>query len=182
MKVRRDGTVGDVTVYLDDLIINFRSEASRITPLKSAVKRVFSTAGGLGWRELKVIEVNLDRIIERFKLLSEEEDFSDHTFAAYRARINRAFKWYEEFLENKEWTPFLSKDTFKEISTNLFYCYGTDSEAEKVRTDAMITYPFPLMRGGEAQLKLPVRLSRQDAERIKLFVDSLAVEGEDATK
>ncbi len=42
----------------------------------------------------------------------------------------------------------------------------------------MTTYPFPLMRGGEAQLKLPVRLSRQDAERIKLFVDSLAVEGE----
>lgn len=79
-----DGTVGGMIVYLDDLIVKNRAEVSKIMPLKSAVRRVFSE---------------------------------------------------------------------------------------------MIEYPFPLSDGSLTTLRLPKQLSQADAERLHMFIGSLAVDG-----
>lgn len=179
MAVKRDGTIGDVTVYLDDLVVKYRSEASRITPLKSAVKRVFSLTKGEQWRTFLIIDTNLDQTMVDFKLRSTGDDFSDHTFAAYRARINRAFKWYSSFLEDNEWEPFektkLAKGPVNQILDKGPYIRINNA----LRTSIdMAEYPFPFLTGGETRLRLPAKLTRRDAERLKKFIDALVVEGD----
>lgn len=174
MAAKQDGTVGDVTIYLDDLIVKYHSEASRITPLKSAVKRVFSLTKGDDWRVVLISDVDLDQTMIDFRLFSAEDDFSDHTFAAYRARINRAFKWYSNYLEDNKWEPFEKTKLLIDRASLMDYCKrATNALRDDVN---MAEYPFPFLTGEETRLKLPAKLTRRDAERLKKFIDALVVE------
>lgn len=174
MTARQDGTIGDVTIYLDDLNIKYHSEAPRITPLKSAVKRVFSLTKGDKWRMFLISDVDLDQTMIDFKRFSAEDDFSDHTFAAYRARINRAFKWYSNFLKDDKWEPFERTKSLIDRTSYVNYCKRiNDTLHDDVN---MAEYPFPFLTGEETRLKLPAKLTRRDAERLKKFIDALVVE------
>jgi len=43
-------------------------------------------------------------------------------------------------------------------------------------SDGLISYPFPLQSGAIANLRLPVRLDRADAERLVAFIQTLVIE------
>lgn len=171
-----DETIGGLMIYLDDLLAKNRAEASKITPLKSAVKRVFSSVYGGEWEFLSVNGVDADELIERFKYSCQDAVFNEDTFAAYRARINRAIKWYKSYLADREWSPFEKKSGLEALLGQLYTGSALkDGNAGAVES-RMVTYPFPLSTGLMVTLQLPKNLSRVDAERLKTFIGSLVTE------
>lgn len=167
------GTVGGMMQYLYQLQSRYRSESSKIVPLRSAVRRVFRSIYEQNWEDVAVRDIDLDNIMGCFRETSGN-DFGPATFTAYQSRISRAINWYMHYLEDNDWSPFGDAEVeLGALNRLLNGSYHMGAVQARENAAEMVQYPFPLSDGSMVTLQLPKCLSSVDADRLKTFISSL---------
>lgn len=197
-----NGKVSGLIAYLENLSAKGKVRSSVITPLKSATKAVFIVVDSEQWKDTDVRSVDIDDYINRFKNLTIGK-YDSNSYNTYRARISRAFNWYNHFLQNPGWAPAIkerSQDTRKATAAasatlkNVSRSFGDISEGEVVPTPLgeaveqistsdsqntsarLISFPFPMSNGVIATLYLPQSIPRKDAVRLQSFIKTLVID------
>jgi len=138
-----------------------------------------------------VQSVNVDEYLDRFQVKAIGTGrLKPESITAYRSRFSRAIDYYTKYLASGE-VPKFRLQSGGGTSTRRRTPPTTDgatAQAEagrpSVAADAaesesktgMITYPFPLESGDIANVRLPRRLRRADAERLAAFIRTLVFE------
>lgn len=192
-----NGKINGLIAYLENLSAKGKVRASAITPLKSAVKTVFSVVEGEEWGNIDSRSIDLDDYFRRFKNLTMG-NYDSSSYSTYRARISKALDWYGHFLQDPGWAPVVkerAKDKKKvklDISPTIhIQDIDSISEAETIpgsqieqvastnnykTSSKLISFPFPMSNGIMSTLYLPQNISQKDADRLQAFIQTLVVE------
>lgn len=187
------GTAKGLIDYLESLIDRGRAPKGSVRLLITATKTILGkTEGEENWTQTKVLEVDTEDVIDRFKNLTLGS-YREESYATYQSRLSRAINWYRTFLANPGWVPKTrgqggQKETAKKGSNSVNP--RTDSRSSAValagpgvKDDVppilpeldTITYPFPLKNGGIARIALPNGIDLSDVDRMSAFLRALVV-------
>lgn len=183
-----DGKAINVVEYLDNLIEKGKATTGAIRPLKISFSKVMQVIEGDSWESADVKAIDVDDYMSRFGILTMGKYASD-SLITYKSRFNKAVTWYLHFLDKPGWTPevqrrnrtpkvaTMSKLISKVNQTRTHHIESTTiPEAQALSTKDRIVYPYPLVSGEIVQFSLPMRLSKEDARRIGLFIESIAMD------
>ena len=184
-----DGKAINVIGYLDNLIEKGKASNGAILPLKIAFTKVMQVIEGDSWAEADVKSIDVDDFMSRFGVLTMGKYTSD-SLVTYKSRFNKAVTWYLQFLDKPGWTPEVQrrnrtpKSAVKSKVKSIVDQTVTprqDSPTTKFdtplnSTNDRIVYPYPLVSGEIVQFSLPMKLSKVDARRIALFIESIAMD------
>ncbi len=172
-----EGRAKDLLQYLDNLVDKGKVTKGAIAPLKTSFSKVLKTVDGEEWLDVVIKEVDVDDYMRRFANLTMGT-YSTRSLSEYKFRIKKAIGWYVNFLDHPGWAPDLSgkKATFapkkvKKPQAEAPY-HSIDDYTIQLPTTAkhsfpgLITYPFPLTNGQMANLSLPAKLPRAEAQKI----------------
>jgi|SRR5580700_1593450 hypothetical protein len=130
-----------------------------------------------------VANIDIEGLLTRFQNLRKQR-FKPQVLEAYKRRFRNAVRSYKEYLENPgAWKP-ANQDRSggpdrRSRASNASGTQAVSSGAGHSHTATSLAgseeYPFPLRPGVMARLVLPVDLTRDEARRIKAFVDMLVV-------
>jgi hypothetical protein len=183
------GTVAGLMAFFDYLTNKGMATPAAITPLKSAARQVFETVEGTeNIDEIDVRSLDVDEYLDRFQVKAMSSGrYKPESITAYRSRFGRGIDYYTTFLTTG--TPpkirlrassgpaskrAASSDDAPRSATGS--AGTTEAPDMQSPTGNLISYPFPLQSGGIANLRLPVRLERADAERMATFIRTLVFE------
>lgn len=194
-----NGKISGLIAYLENLSAKGKVRSSAVTPLKSAIKAVFSVVDGEDWDNTDTRNIDLDDYLNRFKNLTMGK-YDSSSYSTYRARISRALDWYGRFLQDPGWAPIVKERTkdkkkTKPIVSSTIPIQDTDSisEAEVISgpqterlinanscgmSSKLISFPFPMSNGIISTLYLPQNISQKDADRLQKFIQTLVVDYE----
>jgi hypothetical protein len=142
--------------------------------------------------DVDVESLNVDELLTRFQNLRKQR-FKPQVLEAYKRRFRSAVKSYKDYLENPgAWKPATQDRSGGVVRRPR----GSDASPPPEGTASGIggrpyatvapvgseEYRFPLRAGVMARLTLPVDLTRDEAKRLKAFVDMLVVDDSDAEK
>jgi len=183
-----DGKAINVVEYLDNLIEKGKATTGAIRPLKIAFSKVMQVIEGESWENADVKAIDIEDYMSRFGVLTMGKYASD-SLITYKSRFNKAVTWYLQFLDRPGWTPEVqrrnrtpktaikSKIMVKADQTETRQEEPTASiEVSTLPTKDRIIYPYPLVSGEVVQFSLPIKLSKVDARRIGLFIESIAMD------
>lgn len=186
MDITNSGTIDGALTYIKNEL-----PIEQAAPLRSALSRVLRTVYGQGWRQIHIRDVDVAQCIDEFARIADK-DFSEHSLSAYKSRIARAIRMYSDVLAkdtiNKE-LPTIEKTRTE--SHNIEFG-GEAARRARARersfrefhiahkwnpgAQELITYPFPLATGQVIRLHLPAKLSKKDAKRLSIFIDTIAID------
>lgn len=136
--------------------------------------------------QVDVASLDVEDLLTRFQNLRKQR-FKPQVLEAYKRRFRNAVKSYKEYLENPgTWKPASQERAAgaerrqkgpNAVATSNRAISGPDRSRPAIAPAGIEEYPFPLRPGVMARLLLPVDLSRDEARRIKAFVDMLVVGG-----
>jgi hypothetical protein len=136
--------------------------------------------------QVDIAGLDVDDLLTRFQNLHKQR-FKPQVLEAYKRRFRNAVKSYKEYLESPgTWKPASQERTAgaerRQRSSNVVAASngivgGPVRSHPAIAAAGIEEYPFPLRPGVMARLILPVDLSRDEARRIKAFVDMLVVAG-----
>jgi hypothetical protein len=172
--------------FMDFMVQKGYGTSGSISLLKSAAKQVFSVVEGEDFGGLDVRSFDIDDYLARFVNRSMGR-YSADSLAAYRSRFRRAVESYRSYLADPNWKPAARSTNARGTTAPGAATNSKSSKSKKpVRSDqevvpealgqglaSVVTYPFPLKSGQMAQLHLPTRLDRTDAERLTAFIRAL---------
>jgi hypothetical protein len=128
-----------------------------------------------------VASMDVEDLLTRFQNLRKQR-FKPQVLEAYKRRFRNAVKSYKDYLENPgAWKPAnqdrSSGAERRPRASNAAAAQAVTSGVSHARSGSVGSeeYPFPLRPGVMARLVLPVDLTRDEARRIKAFVDMLVV-------
>ena len=185
-----DGTVGGLLKFLDWLVSKGLASATAITPLKSASRQVFEIVEGTEEiDEIDVHSLNVEEYLDRFQVKAIGSGrLKPESITAYRSRFTRAVDYYTTYLASGEVPKPRLRGGGASSSRKRQAAVRNDAAASPAVTPAatsettesegkqMVTYPFPLESGEIANVRLPLRLPRADAERLAAFIRTLVFE------
>lgn len=159
--------------------------------IRSAVRKVFYTVFGIGWRHQMVREIDIEQCMTEFSKMSTT-DYSEHSLRSYKSRITTAIRLYKEFRERGIITSSDAESSVLAQQNFLAHPAAINSQMGSYSSRISINpvtagyaiqpeplnYPFPLSSGQVIRLHLPPRLTRKDADRLKTFIDTLVIESE----
>lgn len=183
------GTVEGLLEFCDYLVDKGYGAAAAISPWKSAVKPIFHTVEEGDYLGVDVRALDLDEYFARFEIKARG-NYKQESIAAYRSRFTKAISAYRAFLNDGTLPSFRAPKRREGGSTGRSGGNARQAIAAAPVNDAsaiaappitvqpasLIDYPFPLRSGQVAQLRLPMKLDREDAERIAAFVRTLVFE------
>jgi len=187
-----DGKAKNVMKYLDYLIDKGKASVGAIRPLKVAFSKVMQVIDGEEWELVDVRSIDIDDYMTRFANLTMGK-YTSESLTAYKSRANKAIIWYIQFLDKPGWTPDvqvrnrLSKTENKPspssarpkniaVSSAPSIEYSSPANSSSNMGTGQISYPFPLSDGQLITINLPVKLSKKDAKRIGIFIESIAID------
>ena len=138
-----------------------------------------------GWETLDIQNIDRDEIFRRFQN-KRSLDFKAETLAVYRRRFNHAVDSFLDYVRNPAaWKPVSRERTAKTESKgpgttpngNGAAITPPGPPAERI-TGGYVDFPFPLLEGRFAYLKLPLDLTSGDVRRIAAFLATLPVDNE----
>lgn len=157
--------------------------------IKAAVNQVLSIEDG--WERMRVDDMDVEGLLLRFRNLS---GISPSSLAAYEARFRQAVASYLDYLNNPTtYRPSQrrprsaapkSAGSGGDRRTAAATSAATPPEPKSITPASgalgtehsdFVTYPLPLRPKVFAELRLPVDLTREEAERIGAFALAVAV-------
>jgi hypothetical protein len=186
------GTLDGLSVFCDWLIEKGRMTAPSVEPLRSASKVIVTAVEPNNPGAVKIIDESFDfeDFMSRFETKAGHK-YTPDSLNAYRRRFTRAIELYKQYLEvgaaNFK-APAGRAPRRRAVASNgvvrtpvilpLDPATGTSSATAAVATpvDGLLDYPFPLSSGQLAHLHLPVRLEKDDAERMAVLIRALVYE------
>lgn len=188
MSSTKDGTGQGLIEFLDYAASKGLMNRNTAGAQKSSVAKVLAIEGD-HWQETNLREVNVDDQLTRFQNL-KKSSYSPSSLRAYESRFRTALEEYFRYLDDPG--AYNPKATGRESSSKRARKRGSrarsspvagsspepagESPAVSATRDYLITYPFPLRESTMAYLQLPKNLTKQEAERLSRFVQSLALE------
>jgi hypothetical protein len=150
--------------------------------LRSACIQVLGVADDPA--QVDIASLDVEDFLNRFQNLRKQR-FKPQVLEAYKRRFRNAVKSYKEYIENPGTWKSVSQDRSggadrRQRASNAS-APSTGSSGGVSRSRAGLSavgceeYPFPLRPGVMARLILPVDITRDEARRIKAFVDMLVV-------
>lgn len=183
-----DGKAVNVIEYLDNLIEKGKATTGAIRPLKISFSKVMQVIEGDSWESADVKVIDIDDYMSRFGILTMGKYASD-SLITYKSRFNKAVTWYLQFLDKPGWTPEVQRRnrtpkaaTKSKVTASVNQSHihtpvvTVASEVSALSAKDRIVYPYPLISGEIVQFSLPMKLSKVDARRIGLFIESIAME------
>lgn len=157
--------------------------------LRAACVQVLGVLGDPN--EVDVESLNIDELLTRFQNLRKQR-FKPQVLEAYKRRFRSAVKSYKDYLENPgAWKPATQDRSsgagrrarsFETSSASDGTAGGGGRPYAGTAPVGSEEYRFPLRPGVMARLTLPVDLTRDEAKRLKAFVDMLVVGNNDEEK
>jgi hypothetical protein len=173
--------VRGLLAFTDYLIAKNYAPASAIRPWESAINAVFSAVYKEAADETDVLNVDLDELSLRFANATGDK-YKAESRTAYMQRVGKAILAYREHLEHPDRPPNLkvrkprgSRQAAPTTSVNGSSSGQTMRTSTPTPAPQTRTYSFPL-RNGDAQLVIPREFLREDADRLKTFIESLVFE------
>jgi hypothetical protein len=172
-------TTAGLFEFCDYMVDKGYATAGAMEPWKTASKKILSAVDPEGYERMDLSTIDLDDIQHRFETLTMA-DYKHESQVTYGKRLRNAVTAYLEFVQTGK-APQLgrprraasakpeSKNNVRSITPK------TPTPTDEV-AQTLIKYPFPMTDGTLVELHLPARLSKQDAERLATFVQTLPVE------
>jgi len=181
------GTAEGLLEFLDYVVAKGYGPATALGPQKSAVKQVIATVEGeeFDLTSLDIRSLDLADFLSRFEIRARGQ-LKAESIGSYRQRTTRAVEAYLEFLETGK-PPSYRSPARRRATTDPAETTTTKRTPSPVlptttpavgTSERMVDYPFPLKSGVLANLRLPVRLEKEDAERMGAFIRTLVFEGQ----
>jgi hypothetical protein len=185
--------------FLDTAIEKGWLKAGSAKALRTACQKIFEVESG--WESMDLRSLDVDSLFERFRNL-RWNTYSDGSMRIYRQRLNQALKMHLARLDNDaNWKSYGPQGTSRPASANGSKNNGKKgaaaddkeapaaSPAEKSAADDMddpsvivhapgtmplMRFPFPLRDAVDVWLTLPRDLTSDEADRLSVFIRSLA--------
>lgn len=178
-------TVAGLLSYCDWLKNKGYQSDNAIEAWKTAVKKVFETVEPDGFEQISLESLDLDDYVNRFRTLAGS-DYKAETITVYAKRIRNAIEAQEYYREHGKPPSFrkpakrgegAGSKTTKSKGAKHGSSESTDSgNANGENGGQLVRFPFPLRSGQMAELKLPARLDKTDADRLTGFLRALQYE------
>jgi hypothetical protein len=161
--------------------------------MRTASQKILSVDNG--WESADLRSLDTESLFERFRNL-RRNDYSDGSMRIYRQRFNMALKMHLARVDNdSNWRAYGpaasnraangSKNGKKPAAATVKDAPATSPEAPADDVDASVTvhtaaamplmrFPFPLRDAVDVWLTLPRDLSSDEADRLSVFIRSLA--------
>jgi hypothetical protein len=153
--------------------------------LRAATKEVLRTVDGEGWEATDLTTIDVEDYGARFERLSTGR-YKPDSVAVYKARFRNAISLLLAYLENPSgwrYKPARPAASRSKASSNGKTAAGRANGARQAqetpelpKSPGTITYPFVVRRDVIATLVLPVDLTKPEAKRLSVFIDSIAIE------
>lgn len=185
--------------FLDAAIEKGWVNPSTAKAMKTASQKILEVESG--WQSMDLRSLDVDSLVARFRNL-RRNDYSDDSMRLYHQRFNRALKMHLARQEDdKNWMSYGPKATPRLASGNGSRNGGRKgataavpgpreamaAEADKPAEGAapsgstttsgsipLMRFPFPLRDTVDVYLTLPRDLSSDEADRLSVFIRSLA--------
>jgi hypothetical protein len=178
-------TVGGLLAYCDWLRDKGYQSRNAVEAWKTAIKKVFEAVEPEGFETVILEGLDLDDYVRRFRTLAGSS-YKAETVSVYARRISNAIEAHDFYLANgkppsfrktaargpKDSSPAkgsVAKPAAKRSA-------GKGSSPVSQPLGDLIAFPFPLRSGQMAELKLPPRLEKTDADRLSGFLRALQFE------
>lgn len=178
-------TVGGLLAYCDWLKAKNYHSDNAVEAWKTAIKKVFATVEPENFESISLENLDLDEFVTRFRNAAGG-DYKAETISVYAKRIRNAIEAQEYYREHGKPPSFRkpakrakddSTSTSKAGKTKRVKT-GAEAESGTVGDTGgqLVRFPFPLRTGQMAELRLPPRLDKADAERLAGFLRALQFE------
>ncbi len=176
-------TIGGLLAYCDWLKAKGYQGDNAIEAWKTAIKKVFAAVEPEKYESISLEGLDLDDYVRRFRRLAGA-DYKAETINVYAGRIRNAIEAQEHYRKTGR-PPSFRKPTRRakqrQASAPAAKSHaGTSDKQELVSggdaTGNLVRFPFPLRSGQLAELRLPARLDKSDADRLSAFLRALQQE------
>jgi hypothetical protein len=170
-------TVGGLFDFCDFMVEKGYATTRAMDPWKTATKKVFAAVYGDEFESETLEGVDLEDVLSRFETLTRGK-YKHESLVTYGRRVKNAIEGYMEFLDSGR-PPQMRKS--RAVPSKKTEAKPPAKATRKATPDAspmgeLVKFPFPLRNGEMAQLQLPARLGREDADRLSAFLRTLQVE------
>lgn len=180
-------TVGGTLAYCEWLMAKGYATAAQVNPWRTAIQKVFSTVEGESWESLDLSAADLEEYMSRFQTLAGTQ-YKAESIAAYKRRVQNAIDAHDHYLQTGR-PPNFRQGAHKErkdaapagkASGATLEAVGDASRVKPVAPeDGLMDFPFPLKGGHIAVLRLPQRITSDDANRLGAFLRTLQDDSEE---
>lgn len=171
-------TVEGLFAFCDFMVEKGYATTAAMDPWKTAARKVFAAVHGDEFESETLDGIDLDDVLNRFETLTRGQ-YKHESVVTYGRRVRNAIDGYMEFLDTGR-PPQLRKTRTapaKKAEAKAPAAKATKkAAADPSPMGELIKFPFPLRSGEMAQLQLPPRLQRDDADRLSAFLRTLQVE------
>jgi hypothetical protein len=172
-------TAAGLFEFCDYMVQKGYATAGAMDPWKTATRKVLSAVDPEGYESIDLSTADLDDIQSRFETLTLS-DYKHESQVTYGKRLRNAVNAYLEFVDTNK-PPQLRRSrqaasSKPETKNNVRSISKPKAAKQTDEAVQLIKYPFPMTDGTLVELHLPARLSKQDAERLATFVQTLPVE------
>lgn len=176
-------TVGGLLAYCDWLRDKGYQSRNAVEAWKTAISKVFKAVEPEGYESVSLDGLDLDDYMQRFRTLAGSE-YKAETITVYARRIRNAIEAHDYYRENGKPPSFrkpparsaASKTATKASAQKQKAKSATRSPEQPQPMGELVAFPFPLRSGQMAELKLPSRLDKTDADRLSVFLRALQFE------
>lgn len=178
------GSAAGLMAFLDYAISRGDMNANTAGAYKAACKEILSAAEGQNWEATDVTALDVDDACRRFETLRAMK-FQPDSLRTYQSRFRSSVTMYLEWLDNPTaWRPPRANRTAKpkdvaprpQAKATATGSTPATSLATAAAAPGMIPYPFPLRTDVLVTLNLPPDLTKKEAKRLSVFIESLAIE------
>jgi hypothetical protein len=189
-----DNTIDGMLAFCDYLTERGYAATTQVEPWKIAARKVFSIVeGNEEYGSIKLADVDVDDYVRRFEVKARGQ-YKHGSLMAYVRRLRNAIEAYAYFLAHGRPPTFRqaskrskaaeSSQTVEPAQANAADVVAAMQEAardpatpeDSSSPPGLLDYVFPLRSGQVAKLRLPLRLDKDDAERLVLFLRALQYE------
>ena len=178
----QDRTVEGLIAYCDWLVDKGYATVAQVDPWRTATRKVFETVEGEQYASLDLSGIDLADYLGRFRTLAGSQ-YKSESIVAYGRRLQNAIDAHEHYLSTGRPPTFRrggsapkQDGAAKPKAAKAARTTNAPAQTPAGGGAGLMEYPFPLRGGQMAQLRLPARLDKSDAERLCVFIRTLPME------
>lgn len=148
--------------------------------LRAAVKEVLSAVEPETWEDADIRNIDLDDYAQRFERLRMSK-FKPGSLHVYKSRFKNGINMYLKYLESPSTWRYTAERPAKERGksknqTDPTNGSSANSNGHVDASEGLIQYPYPLRPDVRVTVFLPADLTQREAQRLSVFISSLAVD------
>lgn len=151
--------------------------------LRAASKEVLKAVDGEAWEEVNIRGIDVADYAQRFERLRISK-FKPNSLTVYKSRFRNAVDMYLSYLENPSgWRYKAARPSALRSGASKSHDVQaqkaplvTSSGLDAASPESTLEYPYPLRAGLVIRLRLPKDLTKTEARRLSIFLESLAVD------